>query len=108
VLAGLNGGDAASLIDQAVESAGLSAARPQKLRGYSLGIEQIEGIAPMNQEDRAAWPMYGAFTSKPDSAPYNVVPNQIPLTQGLTAASSASRATSSSARVRAAGLCGGL
>jgi YVTN family beta-propeller protein len=55
-------------------------------------IEQIEGIAPMNQEDRAAWPMYSAFTSKPDFAPYHVVPNQIPLTQGLTAASSASRA----------------
>ena len=50
-------------------------------------IEQILGIAPMNQEDRAAWPMFNAFTNKPDFAPYDVVPNQIPLTQGLTTAS---------------------
>jgi YVTN family beta-propeller protein len=52
-------------------------------------IEQILGIAPMNQEDRAAWPMYNAFTSTPDDAPYTVVPNQIPLTQGLSSSSSA-------------------
>jgi YVTN family beta-propeller protein len=55
-------------------------------------IEQILGIAPMNQEDRAAWPMFNAFTNTPDSAPYDVVPNQIPLTQGLTASSSSSSA----------------
>ena len=29
-------------------------------------IEQILGIAPMNQEDRAAEPMTDAFTSQPD------------------------------------------
>ena len=51
-------------------------------------IEQILGIAPMNQEDRAAEPMSRAFTNKPDFTPYTVVPNQIPLTQGLTAAAS--------------------
>jgi YVTN family beta-propeller protein len=55
-------------------------------------IEQILGIAPMNQEDRAADPMFGAFTSQPDYAPYDVVPNQIPLTQGLTTAASSTRA----------------
>jgi YVTN family beta-propeller protein len=49
-------------------------------------IEQMLGIAPMNQEDRAAWPMFSAFTSTPNFTPYTVQPNQIPLTQGLTAA----------------------
>ena len=47
-------------------------------------IEQILGVAPMNQEDRAAEPMYNAFTNTADDAPYDVVPNQIPLTEGLT------------------------
>jgi YVTN family beta-propeller protein len=55
-------------------------------------IEQILGIAPMNQEDRAAEPMYNAFTSSPDFAPYTFAPNQIPLTQGLTTTSSAGAA----------------
>jgi hypothetical protein len=57
-------------------------------------IEQILGIKAMNQEDLAAEPMYAAFTSKPDFAPYDTQPNQIPLTLGapgypstLTAAS---------------------
>jgi YVTN family beta-propeller protein len=47
-------------------------------------IEQILGAKPMNQMDRAAVPMYDAFTNTPDDAPYNAVPNQTPLTQGLT------------------------
>ncbi len=46
-------------------------------------IEQILGIAPMNQKDRAAEPMTGAFQRKPDLAPYTVRPNNIPLTYGL-------------------------
>jgi len=45
-------------------------------------IEQILGIPAMNQEDLAAEPMYGAFTKHPDDKPYNVQPNQIPLTLG--------------------------
>jgi ABC-2 type transport system ATP-binding protein len=45
VLAGLDAGDAATLIDQAIESAGLSAARGQKVRGYSLGMRQRLGLA---------------------------------------------------------------
>ncbi len=45
-------------------------------------IEQILGIKPMNQEDLAAEPMYAAFTSHPDFAPYDTRPNQIPLTLG--------------------------
>ena len=52
-------------------------------------IEQILGIAPMSQEDRAAEPMVDDFTNTPDFTPYNALPNQIPLTQGLTAPSSA-------------------
>jgi hypothetical protein len=46
-------------------------------------IEQILGIAPMNQEDRAAQPMFNAFTNTPDNTPYTYQPNQIPLTYGL-------------------------
>ncbi len=47
-------------------------------------IEQILGIHAMNQEDLAAEPMYGAFTDHPRSAfaPFDVQPNQIPLTLG--------------------------
>jgi hypothetical protein len=46
-------------------------------------IEQILGIQPMNQEDRAAEPMFDAFTDTPDLSPYTYQPNQIPLTTGL-------------------------
>jgi Phosphoesterase family len=53
-------------------------------------IEQILGIAPMNSEDRAAEPMFDAFTNTPDFTPYTVKPNQIPLTLGLTTTPSAS------------------
>jgi ABC-2 type transport system ATP-binding protein len=45
ILAGLDGGDAASLIDQAIESVGLAGARRQKVRGYSLGMRQRLGLA---------------------------------------------------------------
>jgi YVTN family beta-propeller protein len=45
-------------------------------------IEQILGIRPMNQEDEAAEPMYGAFTQHPNYAPYTVLANQIPLNLG--------------------------
>jgi YVTN family beta-propeller protein len=47
-------------------------------------IEQILGAQPMNQMDRAAVPMFSAFTNTPDFTPYQTVPNQIPLTQGVT------------------------
>jgi len=57
-------------------------------------IEQILGIAPMNQEDRAAYPMFGAFTNTPDFTPYNVRrPSQISLTMGLATATSATGMT---------------
>lgn len=45
VLAGLDGGDAASLIDEAIEGAGLADAGRQKVRGYSLGMRQRLGLA---------------------------------------------------------------
>jgi YVTN family beta-propeller protein len=47
-------------------------------------IEQILGAQPMNQMDRAAVPMSSAFTNTPNFTPYQTVPNQIPLTQGVT------------------------
>ena len=46
-------------------------------------VEQVLGIKPMNQEDYAAEPMYGAFTEHPDFAPYTALPNKIPLTLGV-------------------------
>ncbi|HZU54918.1 MAG TPA: alkaline phosphatase family protein [Actinocrinis sp.] len=47
-------------------------------------IEQILGIHPMNQLDSAATPMTDAFTSKPNYAPFNAVPNQTSLTLGVS------------------------
>ncbi len=46
-------------------------------------IEQILGAQPLNEKLAAATPMYGAFTRKADYSPYNAVPNQIPLTEGI-------------------------
>ena len=46
-------------------------------------IEQILGAQPLNEKLAAATPMYGAFTGKPDYSPFNAVPNQIPLTEGI-------------------------
>jgi YVTN family beta-propeller protein len=46
-------------------------------------IEQILGIPPMNQEDRAAEPMFGAFTDRASFAPFDVLPNRVPLTLGV-------------------------
>ncbi len=64
-------------------------------------VEQILGVAPMNQEDRAAEPMFDAFTNKPDFTPFTAVPNQIPLTYGLAnpplEAAAATATTASSA-----------
>jgi YVTN family beta-propeller protein len=45
-------------------------------------VEQILGIKAMNQEDYAAEPMYAAFTNRPDFAPFDLQPNQIPLNLG--------------------------
>jgi YVTN family beta-propeller protein len=42
-------------------------------------IEQILGLAPLNQYDLAAEPMFSVFTAQPDSTPYKALPNRIPL-----------------------------
>ncbi len=65
--------------------------------------EQMLGIAPMNQEDRAAEPMSDAFTDTPNFTPYNVVPNQIPLTQGLTASTPSANAPANAPAASASG-----
>lgn len=44
-------------------------------------MENILGIPPMNQFDRAAEPMSDCFTDQPDFAPYQVLPSNIPLDQ---------------------------
>ena len=46
-------------------------------------VEQILGIQPMNQKDTAASPMSRAFPPHADFTPYNAVPNQVALTDGL-------------------------
>ena len=45
VLAGLDGGDAADLIGEALARAGLAEAGRQRVRGYSLGMRQRLGLA---------------------------------------------------------------
>ncbi|WP_426241344.1 LamG-like jellyroll fold domain-containing protein [Nocardioides sp. LHG3406-4] len=47
-------------------------------------IEQILGVQPMNQMDRAALPMFSSFTNTPDNSPFEAVANQVPLTEGVT------------------------
>ncbi|BEP13540.1 alkaline phosphatase family protein [Acidothermaceae bacterium B102] len=64
-------------------------------------IEQILGINPMNQEDRAAEPMRDAFTNTPNLTPFTTLPNQIPLTYGLTPATTAAAVGASPALVPA-------
>ena len=49
-------------------------------------IEQILGAQPLNEKVAAATPMYDAFTNKPNYTPYNVVQNQIPLTENIATA----------------------
>jgi YVTN family beta-propeller protein len=46
-------------------------------------IEQILGMKPMNQKDTAATPMFGAFTQKPNFAPFTALPNRTSLTGGV-------------------------
>jgi hypothetical protein len=46
-------------------------------------IEQILGAQPLNEKVAAATPMFDAFTNRPNYAPFNAVPNQVPLTEGM-------------------------
>jgi YVTN family beta-propeller protein len=47
-------------------------------------IEQILGAQPLNEKLAAATPMYGAFTNHANYTPFTAVPNQVPLTEGVT------------------------
>jgi hypothetical protein len=67
-------------------------------------IEQILGLQPMNQLDRAAVPMYDAFTNTPDLTPYDLVPNQVPLDLGVDATKPAAVAASAKASASARAL----
>jgi YVTN family beta-propeller protein len=49
-------------------------------------IEQILGAQPLNEKVAAATPMSEAFTNKPNYTPFNAVPNQVPLTEGIATA----------------------
>ena len=49
-------------------------------------IEQILGAQPLNQKVAAATPMYSAFTNRADLKRFSTVPNQVPLTEGLSTA----------------------
>jgi hypothetical protein len=51
-------------------------------------IEQILGAQPLNEKVAAATPMYDAFTNRPNYTPFNAVPNQVPLTEGIATAPS--------------------
>jgi len=55
-------------------------------------IEQILGLPPMNQIDLAANPMYAAFSTTPNLAPYTVRANTIPLDTMNPAAAQATSA----------------
>ncbi|MFY9914507.1 MAG: bifunctional YncE family protein/alkaline phosphatase family protein [Nocardioidaceae bacterium] len=46
-------------------------------------IEQILGAEPLNQKVAAATPMFDAFQSKPDYAPFTAEPNRISLTENI-------------------------
>ncbi|HET6964837.1 MAG TPA: bifunctional YncE family protein/alkaline phosphatase family protein, partial [Acidimicrobiales bacterium] len=60
-------------------------------------IEAILGMAPMNQEDRAAVPMTDAFTDQPDLTPYTALPSEIPLNLGVDPTQAGFSPTASSA-----------
>jgi hypothetical protein len=47
-------------------------------------IEQILGLSPMNQFDLLASPMFTDFTNKPVFEPWDHVPNEVPLDEGVS------------------------
>jgi YVTN family beta-propeller protein len=66
-------------------------------------IEQILGLPPMNQFDLVASPMRTAFVKgKPPEAnfaPFNHLPNQVPLDEGVTATAAANKSSNHSVEV---------
>jgi YVTN family beta-propeller protein len=69
-------------------------------------IEQILGLPPMNQFDLVASPMRTAFVKgkapEANFAPYNHVPNQIPLDEGVTTTAANKLSSPSAEMLRAA------
>jgi hypothetical protein len=59
-------------------------------------IEQVLGLPPMNQMDLVARPMDWLFSDRPDTTPYDVRPNQVPLDQGVSQPAPALRSQSGS------------
>jgi YVTN family beta-propeller protein len=53
-------------------------------------IEQILGLAPLNQFDLVASPMLTDFTNTPNFTPWDHVPNQVPLDLGVRGGTAAS------------------
>jgi autotransporter-associated beta strand protein/YVTN family beta-propeller protein len=47
-------------------------------------MEQIMGLPPMNQQDAMAPLMFDCFTNVADFTPYTALPNNVPLTDGLS------------------------
>jgi hypothetical protein len=47
-------------------------------------IEQILGLAPLNQFDLVATPMFTDFTNTPNFTPFTHLANQVPLDQGVS------------------------
>jgi hypothetical protein len=52
-------------------------------------IEQILGLAPLNQFDLVASPMLTDFTNTPNFTPWDHVPNQVPLDLGVNSSNAA-------------------
>jgi hypothetical protein len=47
-------------------------------------IERILGLPPMNQQDAMAPLMFDCFTNVPNFTPYTALPNNVPLTDGVS------------------------
>lgn len=63
--------------------------------GMLRTIELILGLTPMTQYDAAAMPMYRSFTAKPDFTPFEMVLNNVNLSEQNTAYSDAARRSES-------------
>ncbi len=52
---------------------------------FARTIEQILGLPPQNQFELTATPMFNLFTNTPNDKPWNHVPNEVPLNEGVNA-----------------------
>lgn len=69
-------------------------------------VEQILGLKPMNQMDRAAVPMRDAFVDRPDLEPFDTRPNEVDLTSGLTGSDVPTCASPSTPQLAGAAVAG--